>query len=81
MLVPRSRDVARRYPPGDDAVAGAETRATMTTLRRWLARALTRPEGFPEEYRAERLDEHYPLARPAGWHQAQEAGRGRPWLR
>ena len=53
----------------------------MTTLRRWLARALTRPEGFPEEYRAERLDQHYPLARPAGWHEAQEAGRARPWLR
>jgi hypothetical protein len=58
-----------------------EQRSRMTTLRRWLVRALTPPERFPEEYRAERLDQHYPLARPAGWHEAQEVGRVRPWLR
>ena len=53
----------------------------MTTLRRWIARAFARPEPFPEEYRAERLDQPYPLARPAAWYEAQEAGRVRPWLR
>lgn len=53
----------------------------MTTLRRWIIRALARPEPFPVEFRAEQLDQHYPLARPAGWHEAQEAGRVRPFLR
>ena len=70
-----------RYLPGGEAAAGMEQRSTKTTLRRWFVRALARPERFPEEYRAERLDQHFPLARPAGWHEAQEAGRARPWLR
>ncbi len=39
------------------------------------------PEPFPGEFRAEQLDQCYPLARPAGWHEAQEVGRVRPWLR
>ena len=53
----------------------------MTTLRRWIARAFARPEPFPVEYRAERLDQQYPLARPAAWYEAQEAGRVRHSLR
>ena len=80
MLVLRSRDEARRYPPGDDVVAGAEQRATMQTLRRWLTWVVMPPEPFPGEFRAEQLDQRYPLPRPAGWHEAQEAGRVRPWL-
>ena len=67
--------------PGDDAVAGAETRSTMTTFRRWIIRALARPEQFPVEYRAERLDQQYPLARPAAWYEAQQEGRVRHSLR
>ncbi len=81
MLVLRSRDEARRYPLGDDAVAGAEQRTQMQTLRRWLVRVVAPPEPFPGEFRAEQLDQCYPLARPAGWHEAQEVGRVRPWLR
>ena len=50
--------------PGDQGVAWAEERSRMTTLRRWLARALHGPETFPEEFRAERLDQPAPLARP-----------------
>ena len=53
----------------------------MTALRRWLARAFARPEQFPEEYRAERLDQQYPLARPAAWYEAQQEGRVRHALR
>ncbi len=53
----------------------------MQTLRRWLARVVAPPEPFPGEFRAEQLDQCYPLARPAGWHEAQEVGRVRPWLR
>ena len=52
-----------------------------TTVRRWLARAFARPEPFPEEYRAERLDQAWPLARPAGWHRAQQEGRAHYWVR
>ena len=53
----------------------------MTTLRRWIARALARPEPFPGEFRAEQLDQHYPLARPAAWYEAQQEGRVRHSLR
>ena len=53
----------------------------MTTLRRWLARALHGPETFPEEFRAERLDQPYPLVRPAWWYEAQHTGQVRPWPR
>ncbi|HEX6737217.1 MAG TPA: hypothetical protein VF310_02985 [Vicinamibacteria bacterium] len=47
----------------------------MTTLRRWLTRALAAREPFPSEFAPERLDQARPLARPAGWHQAQVASR------
>ena len=47
----------------------------MTTLRRWIVRALARPEPFPVEFGAEQLDQHYPLARPAAWYAAQHEGR------
>ena len=70
-----------RYPPGDDGVAEVEQRSRMTTLRRWFARTLARPEQFPKEYRAERLDQHYPLARPAAWYEAQQEARVRHTLR
>ena len=53
----------------------------MTTLRRWLTRTCTRPARFPEAYRAERLDQHSPLARPAAWYEAQHEGRVRHALR
>ena len=53
----------------------------MRTIRRWIARAFARPEGFPEEYRAERLDQPYPLARPAAWYEAEQEGRVRHALR
>ncbi len=53
----------------------------MTTLRRWMARAFARPARFPAEYRAERLDQHDPLARPAGWYEAQQEDRVRRALR
>ena len=53
----------------------------MTTLRRWIVRALARPEPFPGEFRAEQLDQHYPLPRPATWHEAQQAERVRNALR
>ncbi len=53
----------------------------MTTLRRWIVRALARPEPFPGEFRAEQLDQHYPLPRPAAWYEAQQEGRVRHALR
>ena len=53
----------------------------MTTLRHWIARVLAGPEQFPAEYRAERLDQQYPLARPAVWYEAQQEGRVRHSLR
>ena len=53
----------------------------MTTLRRWIARTLVRAERVPEEYRAERLDQHYPLPRPAAWYEAEQAARVRYSLR
>ena len=53
----------------------------MTTLRRWIVRALARPEPFPGEFRAEQLDQHSPLPRPAAWYEAQQEGRARPSLR
>ena len=53
----------------------------MQTLRRWLAWVVAPPEPFPGEFRAEHLDQRSPLARPAAWYEAQEAGRVRPWLR
>ncbi len=53
----------------------------MTTLRRWIARTLLRAERFPEEYRAERLDQQYPLPRPVAWFEAEQAARVRYALR
>jgi hypothetical protein len=53
----------------------------MTTIGRWIARAFARPEPFPEEYRAERLDQQYPLPRPAAWYEAEREGRVRHALR
>ncbi len=53
----------------------------MTTLRRLIARAFARPEPFPGEFRAEQLDQLYPLARPAAWYEAQQEGRVRHSLR
>ena len=53
----------------------------MTTLRRWMARAFARPARFPAEYRAERLDQHDPLAGPAAWYGAQQEDRVRRVLR
>ena len=51
----------------------------MTTLRHWIARVLTARDPFPSEFAPERLDQAWPLARPAGWHQAQVAGRAHFW--
>ena len=53
----------------------------MQTLRRRLAWVVAPPEPFPGEFRAEQLDQHYPLARPAAWYEAQHEGRVRPSLR
>ncbi len=53
----------------------------MTTLRRWLAWVVSPPEPFPGEFRAEQLDQRYPLARPAAWYEAQQEGRVRHYLR
>ena len=53
----------------------------MTALRRWVARTFVRPERFPEEYRAERLDQQAPLPRPAAWYEAAQAARVRHALR
>ena len=53
----------------------------MTRLRRWIAKIVAAPEPFPAEFRAERLDQPFPLARPAGWHEAQQAGQVRYTLR
>ena len=53
----------------------------MTVMRRWIVRLLAAPEPFPEEFRAERLDRLRPLARPAGWHEAQQVERVRYSLR
>ena len=53
----------------------------MTRLRRWIANIVAAPEPFPVEFRAERLDQPFPLARSAGWHEAQQAGRVRYSLR
>ena len=66
-----------RYPSGDEVVAGAEKRSSMITIRRWITRVLAAPESFPAEFRAEQLDQPYPLARPAAWYEAQQAG----WVR
>jgi hypothetical protein len=67
--------------PGDDTVAVAEERSKMTRLRRWIANIVAAPEPFPVEFRAERLDQPFPLARSAGWHEAQQAGQVRYSLR
>jgi hypothetical protein len=53
----------------------------MTRLRRWIANIVAAREPFPEEFRAERLDQPFPLTRPAGWHEAQQAERARYSLR
>ena len=53
----------------------------MTTLRRWLAWVVAPPEPFPGEFRAEHLDQRFPLARPAAWYEAQQEGRVRHSLR
>ncbi len=53
----------------------------MTRLRRWIANIVAAPVPFPEEFRAERLDQHSPLARPAAWYEAQQEGRVRHALR
>ena len=58
-----------------------EKRSTMSTLRRWIANIVAAPEPFPGEFRAEQLDQHYPLARPAAWYEAQHEGRVRHALR
>jgi hypothetical protein len=73
--------VVRRYLRGDEVVAVAEEKSRMTRLRRWIANIVAATEPFPEEFRAERLDQPYPLARPAGWHEAQQAERVRYSLR
>lgn len=73
--------MVRRYLPGDEVVAVAEEKSRMTRLRRWVGKIVTAREPFPEEFRAERLDQPFPLARPAGWHEAQQAARVRYSLR
>ncbi len=53
----------------------------MTRLRRWIANIVAAPEPFPVEFRAERLDQPFPLAHSEGWHEVQQAERVRYSLR